>query len=270
MKRKTSKWLLRKISGSRNKHSYKPDYADTRNTRKGNIENLPQRESMGKGHSWLDTTLVKRWLYSQKGRDFDEVYSVFLTRIQPKYLEEYRECIYYYVDKAVEVRFTENSGKLIPGRKAFYIDPKTNKLEMYSQIERKNCYVKPILNPLGAFYWNEEQQIWETRMDTPRFVVQGDIEGFSKEEIDGFKSILDQTERITAKAAKGINEFALAHQIRNVSHCNKYLLCIEFLSAEKSRKYNLYFEVGTPKETWKVEFEEFVVRNVSIKINLWI
>jgi len=138
-----SKWLIRKASGSLARHKIKGDYSESRNSKKDTIENLPKRESIGgkKTHkSYLDTTLVKRWLHSKVGCDFDDVYSEFLTRIQPKYLEEYRDCIFWYVEKREFVEIQENGevwGKIdgnpirlpisIQGR--FYVHPETNNLE---------------------------------------------------------------------------------------------------------------------------------------------
>ena len=135
-----SKWLLRKTSGSRSRYKSDGDYSDNRHARKSiDLESSPQSESMrGKNHhnTYLDTTLVKRWLYSKVGEDFDIVYSEFLTRIQPKYLDEYRHCIYWYVEKKENVEVKENgevwsnwhgkSVKLLCS--SFYVDPETNEL----------------------------------------------------------------------------------------------------------------------------------------------
>ncbi|WP_299114388.1 hypothetical protein [uncultured Winogradskyella sp.] len=138
-----SKWLIRKASGSRSKYKSNGDYSDNRNSG-GSLEfdNLPQRESMRNKNNhktYLDTTLVKRWLNSKIGQDFDTIYSEFLTRIQPKYLDEYRECIYWYVTKAEDVEIKKNGEiwgkwygqfvKLPYSRQmSFYVHPITNKL----------------------------------------------------------------------------------------------------------------------------------------------
>ena len=139
-----SKWLLRKASGSRARLKFKGDYSENRNSKgKDDFDNLPQKESIGskKYHkSYLDTTLVKRWLNSQIDRDFDIIHSEFLTRIQPKYLDEYRDCIFWYVEKKENVEIQTNGeiwgkwfGKPVKlphsMQMKFYVDPVTNKLK---------------------------------------------------------------------------------------------------------------------------------------------
>ena len=138
-----SKWLIRKTSGSRSKFKSNGDFSDNRNSKKSiDFENLPQKESIrnkNQHKTYLDTSLVKRWLHSKIGQNFDEIYSEFLTRVQPKYLEEYRDCIYWYVEKKENVEIKDNGeiwGKW-HGQKVklpysiqmtFYINPTTNKL----------------------------------------------------------------------------------------------------------------------------------------------
>ncbi len=139
-----SKWLIRKTSGSRSKFKSNGDYSDNRSSKKVmDLDNLPQKESMRNKNyhnTYLDTILVKRWLYSKVGQDFDDIYSEFLTRVQPKYLEEYRDCIYWYVEKKENVVIKENGevwGKWygqdvkLPYsmQMTFYVDPTTNDLK---------------------------------------------------------------------------------------------------------------------------------------------
>ena len=139
-----SKWLIRKTSGSRSKFKSNGDYSDNRNSKKAvDFENLPQKESMRNKNyhnTYLDTTLVKRWLHSKVGQNFDDIYSEFLTRVQPKYLDEYRDCIYWYVEKKENVEIKENGeiwGKWygqdvkLPYsmQMTFYVDPTTNELQ---------------------------------------------------------------------------------------------------------------------------------------------
>lgn len=138
-----SKWLIRKTSGSLSKHKSKGDYADHRHGRKEvDFEQLPQHESMrhkGAHHTYLDTSLVKRWLHSKVGEPFDQVYSEFLTRVQPKYLDEYKDSIYWYVAPQAHVEVKPNGevwGKSygrpvqLPhgGHLIFYVDPDTGVL----------------------------------------------------------------------------------------------------------------------------------------------
>ena len=102
------KWLLRKSSGSRAEGKPGLEYADDRHLAKFvDAEDLPTHLGMGRSQrGWnMDTTLVYRFLGSNVGRPFDEVYSEFLSRIQPKYLDQYRECIYWYVARHnIEIR----------------------------------------------------------------------------------------------------------------------------------------------------------------------
>jgi hypothetical protein len=133
-----SKWLLRKTSGSRSKYKTKGDFSNRRNGKSSSFEDLPQRESMqGKNDkkTFLDTTLVNRWLQSKVNQNFDDVYAEFLTRIQPKYLDEYRNCIYEYLEPSRTVVFEgevvfgtlhDASVKLPNGKKKLYVDPVSN------------------------------------------------------------------------------------------------------------------------------------------------
>jgi hypothetical protein len=139
-----NKWLIRKTSGSRSRLKSNGDYSDDRNSKKAvDYNDLPQNESIRNKnyhHTHLDTTLVKRWLHSQVGLNFDDIYSEFLRRIQPKYLDEYRECIYWYVAKKENFEIKENGEvwikcfgqdvKLTSSmRMSFYVDPTSNKLK---------------------------------------------------------------------------------------------------------------------------------------------
>jgi len=139
-----NKWLIRKTSGSRSRFKSNGDYSDDRNSKKAvDNDNLPQHESMRNKNyhkTYLDTTLVKRWLQSKVGQNFDDIYSEFLSRIQPKYLDEYGDCIYWYVEKKENVEIKENGeiwGKWygqdvrLPYsmQMTFYVDPISNKLK---------------------------------------------------------------------------------------------------------------------------------------------
>ena len=137
-----SKWLLRKASGSRAKYKETGDFSDRRNTKSSdNFDHLPVRESMqGKNtkKTYLDTTLVNRWLQTKVNVDFDTVYSEFLTRIQPKYLDEYRNCIFEYLESKnttliegnkVFGTFHDTKIQLPNGKKKLYVDPISNKIK---------------------------------------------------------------------------------------------------------------------------------------------
>ncbi len=137
-----SKWLLRKASGARAKYKETGDFSERRNTKLSiSFDHLPVRESMqGKNtkKTYLDTTLVNRWLQTKVNVDFDAVYSEFLTRVQPKYLDEYRDCIFEYLEpknstlienNAVFGTFHDTKIQLPHGKKRLYVDPISNKIK---------------------------------------------------------------------------------------------------------------------------------------------
>jgi len=144
-----AKWLLRKSSGSKSKYKVKGRYADDKEQITDMYEVLPSREAIKKSSSYLDTSLVKRWLYSKVGCDFDDVYSEFISRIQPKYLHKYRECIFSYVHRKEFIRIMENGEVWGRAREAepvrlpffkderFYIDPVTNQLMKIPEAQLK-------------------------------------------------------------------------------------------------------------------------------------
>ena len=137
---KEEKWLLRKSSGSKSKYQIKGDYADGKAANL-NLENeLPLRESVKTAHTYLDTSLVKKWLRNYINKDFDFVYAEFLKRIQPKYLDEYKHCIFWYTEPKANVSFDEEgnvcgiwNGKVmqlpISVQSSFYVEPATNLLK---------------------------------------------------------------------------------------------------------------------------------------------
>jgi hypothetical protein len=137
----SNKWLLRKASGSRARHQVKGDYKNDAQRLVDLYDDLPEREAMKQSRSYLDTSLVKRWLYSKVGQDFDRVYAEFLTRLQPKYKDEYRDCIYWYVERKELVTIQTNGevwGKTrsdavpvkLPNsmQSRFYVNPDSNVL----------------------------------------------------------------------------------------------------------------------------------------------
>lgn len=99
-------------------------------------------EPVKKSKSYLDTSLIKRWLSSKVGCDFDAVYSEYLSRLQPKYRDEYKNMIFGYIHRKESVTIKENgevwgkhgSSNGTPVRlpywkdERFYVDPATNKV----------------------------------------------------------------------------------------------------------------------------------------------
>ena len=139
---KSGKWLLRKVSGSRGRYKTRGKYSEDKESVIVAYSDLPLHEAVKKGRSYLDTSLIKRWLYSKVGCDFDEVYSEFLTRLQPKYRDQYRASIFGYLQKKEWIEVKDNGevwGKKGSTRgspvklpyfadERFYVDPGTNKV----------------------------------------------------------------------------------------------------------------------------------------------
>lgn len=147
----SKKWLISRLktSGSKRSRVWSPDYADTRNTHKDTAENdLPFHESMSKSTEFyngkINSDLLKRFLNTQVGKDWDDVYAEILERIPTK-LWQYKDCIYWYVADKVEVRGNElwdlSNQKFIEidtdqvyqfksgySTVDFYVDPQSNKL----------------------------------------------------------------------------------------------------------------------------------------------
>ena len=139
---KSSKWLLRKASGSRAMYKVKGKYSDDKLRTPDVYADLPVHESIKQSKSYLDTSLIKKWLYSKVGCDFDDVYSEYLNRLQPKYREQYRDRIFGYIHRRDSVTIKENGE--VWGRhgssnghpvklpywkdERFYVDPLTNKV----------------------------------------------------------------------------------------------------------------------------------------------
>lgn len=137
---KEEKWLLRKSSGSKSKYKIKGDYADDKSSDLNLMDELPLHESVKTSKSFLDTSLIKKWLNNYIDQDFDFIYSEFIKRIQPKYLDQYKACIFWYAEPKANVSFDEQgivygqfmgkSVKLPHGiHSSFYVDPETNKLK---------------------------------------------------------------------------------------------------------------------------------------------
>ena len=137
---KEEKWLIRKSSGSKSKHKIKGNYADDKSSDLDLTDELPLREKIKTSKSSLDTNLLKKWLHNYIDKDFDYVYSAFLERIQPKYLHDYKDCIFWYVEPKSNVSFDTQGnvygrfmGKVVKlpysTTSLFYVDPDSNLLK---------------------------------------------------------------------------------------------------------------------------------------------
>jgi hypothetical protein len=170
MREHNKRWLLSvmKTSGSKRRHLMNGRYADDRNSKKSqDLENLPLHESIKATVKFyngkINYGLLVRFLRTQIGNDWDEVYSEIIARIPTK-LIDYREMIFWFVadnvqfidDKPwnkktqqfiwtgeaypVSVHYTEI--KKVPEFREFYVDPNTNKLvhipqKSFKRIPRK-------------------------------------------------------------------------------------------------------------------------------------
>jgi hypothetical protein len=260
MKRKQHKWLLRKVSGSRGKYAYKPDFSETRHEKSTQEEILPFRKSMKKrGGTHLDTSLVKRWLHSQVGRNFDIVYSEFLKRIQPKYLESYKECIFYYVTKAHELLFSESGVIVEPFSNLFYIDPDTNLLQKHAEFALKNAKNIHLLSVLSccSFWYNKGTKQWEGQKATMCKVIIHDPEIIlTKNDFSTIDFVIKNENELNRVAQKAMNDFAVKYRNTDLLFSAKYLLSIHFDVRKGLKQYYLLYEVakGSSKD-WKVIFE---------------
>ena len=120
-------------------------------------------ESFKHSYNAIDTTLVKRWLFSQVGEDFDDVYSRFLERLQPQYREEYRHCIFWYVEPAKNVTVSGMGLVYGHGNNAYMGSPQMNLLPNSQQ---SRFYVAPRDNKLYAIsdeQLQESKRIWKEK-----------------------------------------------------------------------------------------------------------
>ena len=73
------------------------------------IDDLPKFEGMGKTSGFyngkINTSLLKRFLETKVGSDWDQVYDEIQQRIPTK-LKEYQQVIYWYVADKIEINGT--------------------------------------------------------------------------------------------------------------------------------------------------------------------
>ena len=149
--RSSKKWLISRLktSGSKKRWLSSTDYATTRNAKKGvDFSDLPTHEAMSKSSSFyngrINTDLLKRFLRTQVGKDWDMVYSEIIARI-PNKLMDYKYCIYWYVADKVEVK----DGKLWNLRDRYFIETCTDAPYTFKKHYRyMEFYVHPETNLL--------------------------------------------------------------------------------------------------------------------------
>lgn len=167
---RADKWLLRKTSGSKREHLSNGAYADDRNKKNRHGDELPHNEGFKQSWHTMDTGLVKRWLYSKVGEDFDTVYSEFVSRIQPKFQAEYLECIYWYVNARNDTRM-DAQGYAHQMQPNYYGDT------MLPSTQQVSFYVHPDTNQLVAITDTQKQlvkTVWEAHRKERRLQIPKD------------------------------------------------------------------------------------------------
>ena len=143
----TNKWLVSRLktSGSKRERVESLDYSESRNSKSNvDIEELPTHESMSKNVQFyngkINTDLLKRFLRTQIGRKWDDVYSEIIERI-PSKLQDYKYCVYWYVADKIEIR----EDKLWNLRDNFFIIQKNEELNSHwsENYRHMDFYVDP-------------------------------------------------------------------------------------------------------------------------------
>lgn len=260
---KKEKWLLRRMSRSRAEYHYRPGYSDSRGIHKNKAAYLPQKEPMGKGNTYLDTGLVKRWLYSQIGKDFDQVYSAFLKRIQPKYLAGYRDCIYYYVLKKEEILLAEDQDTL-RRFSTFYIDPVTNLLGRFPDVAPNNERVRK--SRYCFFRYEDDRQKWVMNYSNyfTEIVVHKSLDQFEITDLSQVEFYLKNQQCLKEKANalvdKKLKTVGLGFSLNNPKfHTGLYF-------ADPENLDNFYLEIKVlmlDDYLWKIDFNKLEALNIE-------
>ncbi len=259
----SNNWLLRKSSGSRGKYSIKPDYADSRNSKNKHGTELPFRESIGKGWSHMDTGLVKRWLYSQVGRNFDQVYSDFLPRIQPKHLDRYRDSIFYYVNKKQEVKKIDGKVQVIGGM-TFYIDPESNILKKYS--EHSSRKDRSIYTDFGSFKYNHISRAFESEQHSSveKISIKKAKNKFDCNTLKEYRTYLTAVYHLISLGKDKINKELSEYGLEKLQGNKRKSILLDFYSEQNPNLFHLYFEIhGEQAYLWKLWFYKFEINTVE-------
>lgn len=159
MKEHNKRWLMSKLksSGSRKRYLTNGSFSDDRNTKKyQNIENLPQYESIESTWKLYNGKInygpLIRFLRTQVGNDWDDVYAEIIARIPTKIMYN-KDVIFRLVATNVAIidnkPFNQTSNQFIwtPEQGTFnfndfdmvdfYIEPSTNKLQKVADKPKK-------------------------------------------------------------------------------------------------------------------------------------
>lgn len=150
-KNRTKKWLISRLktSGSKRRGYWQGHYRDTRNSKsKLAVEDLPKQASYSTTYKFycgkINYGLLVRFLRGKVGKDWFEVQQEVYDRIPTK-LQEYKECLYWFVADKIEQRADglwckrEKKYLILENRsekkwneeiyKEFYVNPETHILE---------------------------------------------------------------------------------------------------------------------------------------------
>ena len=169
MKTHSKRWLMSrmKTSGSKKRHVLNGRFADERHTKRArSFKDYPTVESVKATHRFyygkINYGLLVRFLRTQVGANWDEVYSAIIRRIPTKLLD-YKEMVFWFVAKSVEITpdglWNKESQKIIwtDGSSEskysadqrdklefieFYVDPITNKLTQLPSKPRNTATAK--------------------------------------------------------------------------------------------------------------------------------
>ncbi len=169
-----------KTSGSKRERVGSFDYSDTRNSKsKNKVEDLPTHESMYKNFQFyngkINTDLLKRFLRTRIGQNWDNVYSEIIERIPTK-LQDYKYCVYWYVADKVEIRegqiWNLKDNAFIPTNNdelyshwsknfrymEFYVDPESNELVKINDFESRKVTKNMNMDELRKYRENEKKE----------------------------------------------------------------------------------------------------------------
>jgi len=163
----SKRWLISRLktSGSKRRYVNDGDYADTRNSKKNNEDELPTFEGMGQSlkffNSKINYGLLIRFLRGKNGASWKEVQKEVSERI-PTNLSEYKDCLKCFVADLIEKR----EDGLWDKREQKYLQLNPNEPYDWNIHISKEFYVDPetnILIKIAAFPSEKNNQRYEYR-----------------------------------------------------------------------------------------------------------
>lgn len=260
-KKSNNKWLLRKIRG--NKHRYE----SRTETTERDLDNLPKREGMSKNQNGLDSTLVKRWLHPQVGRNFDDVYSDYLVRIQPKYRVTHADRIYNYVDQPHEVTYDADNNPI--RNSTFYIDA-DNILQKHP--DRKKEKRVSIESEFGSFLrtkysynglWFLKDYDAKKLSHCSQIMIVG--ETISTANLRTITKYLKKTNTLKDNSIQAVKNSMKKEQASAFMRSTKHLYSIKFYSPHFPNKYEVVLEASNKRyRYYKIQFNHLIAEKVEL------